>query len=170
MFIALFFRLLRLLVTSAICSLPIHLGNAGVITTNEGVLILSFFAFVIVTSIDAYRFSFSFWRTQDYFIGQLLPLLLYIALGFLTCLTFQPVVFNRIFLPLRFAGCLHLRTIESIVVVGLGFIGLVTGLRLLGARAGRLAAMKEGEDEDEDENEEPKRTFSPRAFLQRFTR
>lgn len=160
MFAALFFRLFVLLVTSVVCSLPIYLGNAGVIT-SEGVLVLAFIAFVVATGIDTYRFSFAFWEIQDYFIGQLLPLLLYIALGFLTYLTFQPVVFNRIFLPLRFAGCFHLRTIESIAVVGLVFIVIVTGLRFLGAWAGRLEATEE---------EKPKRTLSPRAFLQRFTR
>lgn len=137
MFVALFFRLIVLLITSVVCSLPIHLGNAGVIATSEGVLVLAFSVFVIVTGIDAYRFSFTFWKIQDYFTGQLLPLLLYIALGFLTCLTFRPAVFNRIFLPLRFANCIQLTTIESIVVVGLGFIVIVTGLRFLGARAGR---------------------------------
>ena len=137
MFVALFFRLIVLLITSVVCSLPIHLGNAGVIATSEGVLVLAFSVFVIVTGIDAYRFSFTFWKIQDYFTGQLLPLLLYIALGFLTCLTFRPAVFNRIFLPLRFANCFQLETIESIVVVGLGLIVVVTGLRFLGARAGR---------------------------------
>lgn len=137
MFAALFFRLLVLLITSAVCSLPIQLGNAA---TSEGVLALAFFAFVIAIGIDTYRFSFALWKIQDYFIGQLLPLFLYIALGLWTCRTFRPVVFNRIFLPLRFAGCFHLTTMESIVVVGLVFIVIVTGLRFLGAQAGRSDA------------------------------
>ena len=166
MFVASFFRLIRLLVTSVVCSLPIYLGSSGVVTASEVVLGLAFFVFVVVTGMDTYRFSISFWKIQDYLIGQLLPLFLYIGLGFLTCLTARPVVFNRIFLPLRFAGCFRLRTLPSIVVVGLILVVIVTALRFLGARAGRLEAMEEAMAEVEagvtaTEAEEPESAFLP---------
>ena len=134
---SLFFRLLRLVITSILCSLPIYLGYLVTIT-NNGILFLSFIAFVIATGIDAYRFSFAAWKIQDYFLCRLLPLVMYIVMGFLTCLVFPPVVFNRIFLPLRFAGCFGMKTIESIPVIGIAFIVIVTVLRFFGARSGYL--------------------------------
>ncbi len=131
---SLFFRLLRFVITSVICSVPIYLGTAGIME-DKGVLFLSFIAFVIATGIDTYRFSFDFYKIWDYFLGQLLPLVIYIVMGFLTCLIFQPVVFNRIFLPLRFAGCFGMITIESISVIGVAFIVIVTAMSFLGARS-----------------------------------
>jgi len=133
---ALFFRLLRLLITSVICSLPIYLGVAEKVT-NKGILLLSFIAFVIVTGIDVYHFSFAYYKIRDYYLGQLLPLVIYIVMGFLTCLMFRPFVFNRVFLPLRFAGFFGMRTIESIVVVGIILIVILTALRFFRAKAGR---------------------------------
>lgn len=137
---SLFSRLLRLVITSVICSLPIHLAAAGIMA-DKVVLFLSFIAFVIATGIDAYRFSFSFYEIQDYFLGQLLPLVIYIVMGSLTCLVFRPVVFNRIFLPLRFAGGFGMRTIESIIIISVLFIVIVTVIRIIGARLGRLFDM-----------------------------
>ena len=148
MLLSVFFRLSKLLITSIICSLPIYLGYLEVITDN-GILFLSFLAFVVAISVDAYRFSFTFWEIQDYCLGQLLPLVIYIAMGFLTCLIFQPVVFNRIFLPLRFARCFGMRTIESIAIVAIAVIVIVTVLRFLGARSGYLFFDEFVEDEED---------------------
>ena len=137
MLLSVFFRLLRLVITGIFCSLPIYLGYVITITDN-GILFLSFLAFVVATAIDAYRFSFAFWQVEDYFIGQLFPLIIYVVMGFAACLSFHPVLFNRIFLPLRFAGCLGMRTIESIAIVSIFVIVMVTVLRIFGARSGRL--------------------------------
>ncbi len=148
MLLSLFFRLLRLIISSVICSLPIYLGYLVTIPDNA-ILFLSFIAFIIATGTDAYHFSFAFWKIQDYYLGQLLPLVIYIVVGFLTCLIFPPVVFNRIFLPLRFAGCFGMRTIVSIPIVSMAFIVIVTTLRFFGARAGHLfhkMCFKENED------------------------
>lgn len=149
MLLSLFSRLLRLVGTSVICSLPIYLGTAGIMA-DKGVLFLSFITFVIATGIDTYLFSFVFYKIRDYFLGQLLPLVIYIVMGFLTCLIFQPVVFNRIFLPLRFAGCFGMRTIESIAVIGIAFIVIVTVLRFLGARSGYFLHGMYDVSEDKD--------------------
>ena len=134
---SLFFRLLRLIITSVICSLPIYLKYLVTISDNA-ILLLSFILFVVAIGIDAYFFSFDFWKIQDYYFGHLLPLVIYIAMGFLTCLSFKPVVFNRIFLPLRFAGCFGMKTIESIVIVSMAVIVIVTVLRFFRARSGHL--------------------------------
>ena len=142
-----FSRFLRILITSMICSLSICLGISGIIN-DKGVLFLSFITFIIVTGIDGYHFSFVFWKIRDYFLGQLLPLVIYICMGFLTCLIFRPVVFNRMFLPLRFAGCFEIRTHESIAIIGIVFIIIVTVLRFIGARLGYLQ-YKMNEDENE---------------------
>ncbi len=144
--IAFFLRLLRLFITSVLCSLPIHLVRVAdlilisgkVLFTDRVILALSFIAFIIAIGIDAYRFSFVFFNIRDYFLGQLLPLVTYIAAGFLICLNFPPVVFNRIFLPLRFVYFFGMKTIESIGIVALALLLLITVLRLLGARSGRL--------------------------------
>ncbi len=148
MLLSVFFRLSRLLITSIICSLPIYLGYLEVITDN-GILFLSFLAFVVAISVDAYCFSFTFWEIQDYCLGQLLPLVIYIAMGLLTCLISRPVVFNRIFLPLRFAGCFGMRTIESIAIVAIAVIVIVTVLRFFGARSGYLFFDEFAEDEED---------------------
>lgn len=137
MLLALFFRLSRYLIISIICSLPIYLGYL-VEVSNNNIFFLSFIPFLIAVSIDAYQFSLDFWEINHYFIGLLLPLVIYTVMACLTCLTFPPIVFNRIFLPLRFAGCFGMNTIRSIPVVSGGIIALVTVLRFLGARAGRL--------------------------------
>ena len=144
-----FFRLLSLLTASILCSLSIYLAYTGIITDN-GILLLSFIAFIITTGVEAYRFSFVFWKKEDYFLGQLLPLVVYIIMGFLTCLLLPPVVFNRIFLPLRFAGCFGMRTNESIIVIGIVLIVIVTVLRFFGARSGYLfyeTDISDNEDE-----------------------
>lgn len=133
---SLLFRLLRLVITSILCSLPIYLQYVGTIPDNV-ILFLSFIAFVIATGIDTYRFSSIFWKIQGYYFGQLLPLGIYIILSFLTCLVFPPAVFNRIFLPLRFAGGFGMRTIESIGLISIVVIVIVTILRFFGARTGR---------------------------------
>lgn len=144
----LFSRLLRLMITSIICSLPIYLGYLVTIPDN-GILFLSFITFVVITGDEAYRFSFDYWEIKHYYIGQLLPLVIYIVMGFLTCWLFTPVVFNRIFLPLRFAGCFGMRTIESIAVISVVFIVIVTALRFGGARSGYLFyEMSSEENED----------------------
>ncbi len=148
MLTALFFRLLRFFITGVICSLPIYLGYLIEITDN-GILLLSFIAFVVAISFDAYNFSFDFWEIQDYYLGQLLPLVIYIVMGIPTYLLFQPVVFNRIFLPLRFAWVFGMGTMESIVIVSIPVVVIVTVLRFFGARAGRLFFnMSVEEDED----------------------
>ncbi|MBR2471671.1 MAG: hypothetical protein IKB55_03200 [Clostridia bacterium] len=58
-------------------------------------------------------------------------------MGLLTCLIFPPAVFNRIFLPLRVAGCLGMNTIESVIFISIAIIVMVTGLRFVGAISGR---------------------------------
>jgi len=137
MLLSLFYRLLRLIITSIICSLPIYLGYF-VSIQDKGILLLSFIAFVVATGIDTYYFSFTFWKIRDYYLGLLLPLVIYNVMGFLTCLVSRPIVFNRIFLPLRFAGCFGMRTIESIVVISMVFILIVTVIRFFGAKSGHL--------------------------------
>ena len=133
---SLLFRWLRLMITSVLCSLPIYLEYVVVISDNL-ILFLSFIAFVVAVGIDAYQFSSIYWKRQAYYVGQFSPLALYSVVGFLTCLIFPPAVFNRIFLPLRFAGCFGMQTMGSIVLVSIIVIMLVTGLRFCGARAGR---------------------------------
>lgn len=145
---SLFFRLLRFLIISIICSLPIYLGYLATISDNY-ILFLSCLTFLIVMSVDSYYFSFAFWETRDYFLGQLLPLVIYIIMGFSACLVFPPVVFNRIFLPLRFAGGFGMRTIESIAIVSTAVIVIVTVLRFIGARSGRLLSNYFIEEEED---------------------
>ncbi len=136
MLLSLMFRLLRLMITSVLCSLPIYIRYV-VEGADNVILFLSFIAFMIATCIDAYRFSSTFWGIKDYYLGQLLPLGIYCTTGLLTCLLFPPVVFNRIYLPLRFLGCIGLSTKKSVVLVSILFIITVTGLRFAGAIAGR---------------------------------
>ena len=148
MLLSLFLRFLKLLITSTICSLPIYLGYMTSIS-DSGILILSFILFIAAVSYDAYFFSFDFWKMKDYYLGLLLPFVIYIAMGFLTCLLPSPVVFNRIFLPLRFAGYLGISTMESIIAVSIVMLGLITILRFHGAKSGRLNFyMSVAEDED----------------------
>lgn len=149
MILAVFSRLLKLVFTSIICSLFIYLGNFLTIS-DKGILFLSFVTFGVAISIDSYCFSFDFYRIWDYFVGQLLPLVIYIVMGFLTCLAFNPIVFNRIFLPLRFAGCFGMRTIESIAVMGIAFIAIVAVFRFFGARSGYFLHSKYVISEDEE--------------------
>lgn len=130
-------RLSKLLVTSVVCSSPIYLTHLIEIT-DIGILVLSFVAFAVIIAIDAHHFSFEFWETENYYSYLLLPLLVYIVMGFLTCLFFQPYIFNRIFLPLRFAGSFGIRTIGSIAIVSVVFILIVTVSRFWGARSGRM--------------------------------
>lgn len=148
MLVSLFFRLLRFLITGIICSLPIYFDSLGVVKDN-GILFISFMAYVFIMGYDTYNFSFTFWEKKHYYLGLLLPLGIYIIMGFLTCLFLPPVVFNRIFLPLRFAGGFGLRTIESIPVISMIIIVVLTVLRFFGARAGRLFLDNFLEEEEE---------------------
>ena len=136
MLLSLFFRLLRLMITSVLCSLPIYIGYL-VEDADNIILFVSFVAFIIAIGIDTCRFSSAFWKIRDFYLGQLLPLVIYAVIGFITCLIFPPVVFNRIFLPLRFAGGFGITTMVSIWIVSAIIIAIVTILRFFGARAGR---------------------------------
>ena len=147
MLLQLFFSVLNLVFFSVICSCTIHLGVMGIIE-DKVVLLSSFMLFAVVIGIDSYRFSFNYWKTRDYFIGQLLPRVIYIGMACLTCMTFKPVVFNRIFLPLRFAGSFELPTIKSIPIVGIVFIVIVTVVRFYGARAGYLVYWKKKSEKE----------------------
>ncbi len=132
-------RSLRFFITSIICSLPIFIGQLLSITDN-GILFFSFIVFAIEIGIDSYHFSFVFLGIENYCFYQLLPLVIYLITGFFTCLLFPPFIFNRIFLPLRFAGIFGMSTIASIAITSIIFIVIVTVLRFFGARAGRLFA------------------------------
>ena len=144
MLASVFFRLLKLIFTSIICSLPIFLEQLAPIKPI-GILLLSFIAFVVIIGHEAYSFSFEFYNIQDYYVGLLLPFVIYSVLGFSTCLLFKPIVFNRIFLPLRFAGSFGIRTNESIVIVSIVMLAIITILRIFGARAGRITFVAERE-------------------------
>lgn len=133
---SLMFRLLRLMITSVLCSLPIYIGYV-VGEADNIILFLSFISFVIAICIDSYRFSSAFWKIRDYYLGQLLPIGIYCITGFLTCLIFPPVVFNRLFLPLRLLGCFGMNTRKSVVIVSIIIILIATGIRFAGAIAGR---------------------------------
>lgn len=149
MILSIFFRLLRLVITSVLCSLPIYLGYMGTIN-DSGILFISFIAFIIATGVDAYKFSFSFWELRDYWIGQIIPLAIYVIMGFLTCLLFSPVVFNRIFLPLRFADAFGMTTSESIAIMAVTILIIVSVLRFFGARTGYFVyRINSVSDEDE---------------------
>ena len=63
-------------------------------------------------------------------------MLIYSVLGFLTSLVVKPVIFNKIFLPLRFAGNFGLVTQVSIGIVLVVLIVLVTIVRLIGSKVG----------------------------------
>ena len=136
MLLSLFFRVLRLIITSVFCSLPIYIGYL-VEGADNVILFISFVAFMTATGIDACRFSSAFWKIRDFYLGQLLPLVIYAVMGFITCLLFPPVVFNRIFLPLRFAGGFGIATMVSIWIVSAIIIAIVAVLRFFGAKAGR---------------------------------
>ena len=133
---SLFFRLLRIIITSAICSLPIYIGYV-VEEADNVILFVSFIAFMIAIGIDTYRFSSAFWKIRDFYWGQLLPLVIYVVMGFITCLIFPPAVFNRIFLPLRFAGGFEITTMVSVWIVSAIIIVIVTVLSFFGSKAGR---------------------------------
>ena len=130
------FRLLKIIFTSILCSLPIYIGYV-VNGTDNVILFISFIAFIIAIGIDTYQFSSTFWKMQAYYFGQLLPLILYSVTGILTCFLFPPIVFNRIYLPLRIMGCFGLSTKKSVVLVSIFIILVVTGLRFAGAISGR---------------------------------
>lgn len=144
-----FSRQIKVIIMGIVCSLPIYLRYLTTITDNN-ILLLSFIAFVIALCIDTIRFSYYFWEKQYYLLGQVFPLVIYAVLGVLTCLLFPPKVFNRIFLPLRFVGSLGLTTIESIPVVLLMFLGIVTLLRFFVSKKGRTFSNYYGE-KNEDE-------------------
>ena len=137
MWLSLLFRFLKIVVAGVICSLPIYLRYIMPISDNA-ILIISFTAFMIVTCYDSYKFSKVFRKRKDYYYGLLLPLLIYIFLGVLTRLFFPPIVFNRIFLPLRFAGLFGLETLQSIFIFSVINIGIVTIARTLGVKKGLL--------------------------------
>ena len=136
------------MISSIVCSLPIYLVYMMTIK-NSIILLVSFVIFVFVIGFDAYRFSYFFWEKKDYFLGQLLPVFIYMVMGFLTCLIFKPVVFNRIFLPLRFAGCIGITTIKSIGIVSIVLMIFVSILSFLGARSGYAYYMTVRQDEDD---------------------
>ena len=136
-----FFRLLRFLIMSVACSLPIYIGYFGIIT-DDGILLLAFLLFVVVMGVDTYRFSFTFWRRKHYYLGLLIPLFLYFIIGVLVWLVFPPFVFNRIFLPLRLALGLGLSTLGSIGIVAIGLTAMLTIVRFLAAKAGRVYSNK----------------------------
>jgi hypothetical protein len=139
-------RLLSVFVISIVCSVPVSLNGVFNISDND-VLFISFMMFVLIMGIDAYNFSYNFWMNEDYFKGQLLPFVIYVCLAYFTCLTFRPVVFNKLFLPLRFARAFGLSTVESITVISLVLIILITVLRFLGMRSAKTF-FNINEDED----------------------
>ena len=147
--VSLFIRLIRLMITSIICSLPIYFGYVVTISDNN-ILLLSFVFFIVLTGIDAYRFSFNFWKIRDCFSGIILPVVVYDFLGFITVLSFKPVIFNRIFLPLRFADCFGMKTGESVLIISICVIVMVTVLSFIGSRMGsRIYNMYLAEDEEQ---------------------
>ena len=128
-------RLLKILITSIICSLAIYLGFFIAIPDN-GILLLSFLAFVATTGINVYCFTFDYWE-KKYFLDQFLPYVIYIVMGFLTYLFLPLYVFNRIFLPLRFAGCFGYRISESIAITSAAFVVIIIAIRLIGVWRGK---------------------------------
>lgn len=137
MLLSLFSRWLRLMITGVVCSLPLYLKY--MMTLNNNIIIfISLLIFVSVIGFDAYRFSYMFWKKRDYLLGQILPLLTYIITAYLTCMVFKPIVFNRIFLPLKFAECFGMKNVVSIGIVSAVLMIIVTILSFFGARAGYL--------------------------------
>lgn len=137
MVLALFLRLLKLMAISFVCSLFIHFTNAEMFS-GQLTLVLSLVLFLLIEIFEAYKFSYKFWKIQDYFLGILLPEVIYAGLALLTCWVGTPVLFNRFFLPLRFANCFGFHTKWSIVIVGSVFIVLIAATYFIAARAGRV--------------------------------
>ena len=137
MLLSVIFRMLRIIITSIVCSLPIFLLEL-ISIRDSGVLFISFLAFVIASGIDAYFFSVCYWKRIDYFYGQLIPLVIYIIVALCVYHLFQPIVFNLLFLPFRFLESFGFRTIESIFVIALFLIIIITILRFLGVRTAKI--------------------------------
>ncbi len=134
-------RTLKLFFFGLVCSLPIYLEYFTSIPV-KGILFLSFFAFLIATGIDTYCFSFDYWEKRYFFIGTILPLAIYFMMSIVTYLLFPPVIFNRIFFPLRVALICEISTRNSIAVAFAVLLVVISLIRMLGARLGRMYFLK----------------------------
>ncbi len=132
MIISVLLRVLKLIITGVLCSSIITLSES--IASKEGLFYISFLAYLTVFGIDAYRFSYHFWKTRDYYFGQLIPLLIYTGLAILMHYLFEAEVFNTFFLHFRFAEVFTLKTIASIMIVALVLIYTSAHLRHIGSK------------------------------------
>lgn len=138
MFISATSRFLQLFVTGVIpstilCVLRFVKGEVP----DSGILFLSFVVFIILVGIDAFRFSVIFWKKEDYFIGQLLPFIIYFLFAIMIYGLSSPWILNVLFLPLRFFECFGVKTIYSILISGGVLILIITVLRCVGAYIGK---------------------------------
>lgn len=134
----LFFRIMGIAVSGFISSLPMFAVTFFDLPISAtGMLAISFSLFVIFSCFESYRFSFAYWKWYDYFIGQFLPFIIYMLIGAGALHIVSPYIFNRIFLPLRFAQCLGFSSEKYIFVSTFIALVFVTVLRIIGAYQGK---------------------------------
>lgn len=139
-------RVLRLIGMGIISSLPIFISSF-VSFTGEQVLAVSGAIFLVLYGIDSFLFSYTFWKPEDYFIGQLLPLVIYTGCAYATFFLAKARFFNSLFLTFRCAeifkieynkGTLqYMKTFDSIAAVCVALIIIATILRLIGSHFGK---------------------------------
>lgn len=138
MFISMTSRFLRLFITSVIISMVFFLLRfIKVEIPDSGILFFAFVAFNVLVGFDAFVFSVTFWKKEDYFIGQLLPCIIFLLLAIMLYMLSIPWLLNAFFLPLRFFECFSVRTIFSMLISGGILLLIITSLRIAGAYIGK---------------------------------
>lgn len=138
MFISAASRFLRLFITGVIPSTILCLLRfVKDEVPDSGILFLSFVVFTILVGFDAFRFSVIFWKKEDYFMGQLLPFIIYFLFAIMVYGLSFPWLLNILFLPLRFFECFGVKTIYSILISSGVLILIITVLRCVGAYIGK---------------------------------
>ncbi len=138
MFISIASRFLRLFITSIIISMVFFLLRfIKVEIPDSGILFFAFVAFNVIVGFDAFMFSITFWKKEDYFIGQLLPCIIFLLLAIMVYMLSVPGLLNAFFLPLRFFECFYIKTIFSMLISGGILLLIVTILRIAGVYTGK---------------------------------
>ncbi len=138
MFISIASRFLRLFITSVIISMVFFLLRfIKVEIPDSGILFFAFVAFNVIVGFDAFMFSITFWKKEDYFIGQLLPCIIFLLLAIMVYMLSVPGLLNAFFLPLRFFECFYIKTIFSMLISGGILLLIITILRIAGVYTGK---------------------------------
>lgn len=130
-------RIVRLLVTAMASSLLLIIFSLNENISGVALAILSFALFEALAGYDGYKFSRWFWRTQDYFVGQLAPWTILYIIVMLSRYFMPGMVFDYFFFPFRILECFGVNPYASITFVAIFNFLLTTAMRMVGAPIGK---------------------------------